>query len=93
MSRASPQRPPSHPHPKLDILLALLTLVFYPTEPLPLLGTMCRKDDLMRWTFPSAGLPAAVREQRHIIDNTTIPTNGTDETDYDQILDLIDSYT
>lgn len=47
----------------------------------------------MRWTFPSAGLPVAVHEQRHVIDNTNTPTNGPDETDYDQILDLIDSYT
>jgi hypothetical protein len=46
----------------------------------------------MRWTSPSAGLPAAVREQRHIIDNTATPTNGPDGTDFDQILDLIDSY-
>lgn len=90
MSRASPQRPPSHPHPKLDILLALLTLVFYPTEPLPQ-RRMRPNNDSTRWTFPCAALPA-VCEQRHVIDDTITPTNESAETDYDQILDLIDSY-
>jgi len=68
-------------------------MVFYPTEPLPLKRSS-RKDDLTRWTVPSAGLPGlpVVCEQRHVVDNTTIQTDGSIETDYDQILELIDSY-
>lgn len=48
-------------------------------------------NDSTRWTFPCAALPA-VCEQRHVIDDTITPTNESAETDYDQILDLIDSY-
>lgn len=90
MSQVSPQKPPTLSHLHLVILLDPSTLDFYLTEPLAL-RKMCHKDDLTRWTFPSTGLPA-VREQMHVIDNTITPTNEPGETDYDQILDLIDSY-
>jgi hypothetical protein len=74
----------------MDKPLERSTLVFCPTEPLPLRKKCC-EDDLTRWTFPAAGLPA-VREQRHFIDNTT-QIEESIEADYDQILALIDSYT
>jgi hypothetical protein len=75
----------------MDKSLERSILVFCPIEPLPL-SKKCCEDDLTRWTFPSAGL-SAVRDQRHVIDNTITPTNESVEADYDQILALIDSYT
>ena len=92
MNRRSPTRPPNPAHRSLVIPLDHLILVFYPTEPLPL-REMCQRNESTRWTIPSAGLPAAVREQRHVIDNIITPTNESTEADYDQILDLIESYT